>query len=138
MFPFRVDMTSTTALLSALALLAGVNAWLLFRLWAMSRTFARVDERLDRYGNALELLADATESGLRDVAAELSRVAGEAKPARRGAARGPAAERRRRTAAEIAAAENVSEGEAGLRLRLAEARRAPVDGADEPGPAPVQ
>ncbi len=131
-------MTSTTALFSVLALLAGLNAWLLFRLATMSRTLARADERLDRYGNALELLADATESGLKNVATELSRFIGAPKPARRGPGLGPAATRRRRTAAEIAAAEQVSEGEAGLRLRLAEARHPTADAGDEPARSPVQ
>lgn len=133
-----MDMTSTSTILGALALSAGVSTWLLFRLAALSRTFDQIGGRLDRYGNALELLADATESGFKDVANELSRVAASSKPPRRGPARSPSTARRRRTAAAIAAAENVSEGEAGLRLRLAEARGVPADASGEPGRAPVQ
>jgi DNA-binding NarL/FixJ family response regulator len=82
----------------------------------------RVDDRLASLTASVSLLTDAAECGLQDVAAEIQRIAGErtTKPAPRAATqrRVALAARRGRSVREIAAAEQLSEGEVRLRLQL--------------------
>jgi hypothetical protein len=96
-----------------------------WRLVALARTLAQQEARLRQYGEALALLTDTSESGFQAVARELERL-GAAPP--RQARRSPvrrmaAAARKGRSVAEIAAAEEMSEGEVRLRLHLEGARK---------------
>src|SRR5262245_59698045 len=86
------------------------------------RRLARLDERLATLIASMSLLTDTTEGGLRDVAAEIQRLA--ARPAAskrktRSAAerRVSGASRRGKSIREIAADEQMSEGEVRLRLQ---------------------
>jgi hypothetical protein len=96
---------------------------------------ARLSERIEQVRAAMALLTDTAETGFRDVALEVGRAAavaeipkGRAQVARRlsGAAL------RGRSVRDIAAAEQMSEGEVRLRMTLADApagrktRRAPL------------
>jgi hypothetical protein len=83
----------------------------------------RLDDRVTHLLAAASLLTDTTEGALRDVACEITRLAArkdEDKPRTRAATqrRVAAAARRGRTVQDIAAAEQVSEGEVRLRLQL--------------------
>lgn len=86
------------------------------------QSIQRIDDRLASLTASVSLLTDAAECGLQDVAAEIQKIAGErtAKPALRAATqrRVAAAARRGRSVREIAAAEQLSEGEVRLRLQL--------------------
>jgi hypothetical protein len=90
---------------------------------AMSRLTA-IEARVERFGDALSLLTDTTESAFRAVAVEMARTPGRAE---RIAPAVSAARTRRiaRAATEgasveqIAAAEDVAEGEVRLRLQMA-------------------
>jgi hypothetical protein len=105
-----------------------------FLLWRLTRSLGgvqKLDEKLGHFGDALSLLTETTESGFKAVAAELDRASarpndGPAKAAIKKAMPGPstaarisAAARRGRTVPEIAAAEELSEGEVRLRLHMA-------------------
>jgi hypothetical protein len=109
---------------AALTLLSAVQAWLLWRLSKMVASSARLEEKVAHLGDALSILTETSEAGFKAVADELTRraVAGPV-PATRSKtpiARIKAAARRGTSIAEIAAAENMSEGEVRLRLHLAE------------------
>ena len=87
----------------------------------------RLDDRVSHLLAGVSLLTDTTESALRDVATELTRLAA-TKDAARPAARTTqrrvsAAARRGRSVQDIAAAEEVSEGEVRLRLQLEQAAK---------------
>lgn len=87
------------------------------------RTVDRLEERVGHLLAGISLLTDTTEGGLRDVALEIGRVsAPAAKPRSRAATtrRINGAARRGRTVRDIAAAEQLSEGEVRLRLKLAD------------------
>src|SRR5262249_33526131 len=101
-----------------------VQAWILWRLLGAVGIVKRMEEKLTHFGDALTLLTETTEGGFRAVALELDRAASRAgtakKPvARPTSARMTAAAKRGRTVEEIAATEQVSEGEVRLRLHLA-------------------
>ena len=114
-----------TAMMSVLVVMACVNTWLLWRVFAAAGKVERMSERVDGFGNALDLLADATESGFKDIGTRLTPPAPpEPAPVRNRVRRTNGSPRQSRTIAEIAAAEGISEGEAGLRQRLAKPRRA--------------
>lgn len=91
------------------------------------RRLVRLDERLAHLTAGISLLTDTAEGGLRDVALEIERLASVGAKAPRPKAR-VAAQRRVSTAArrgksvqDIAAKEQMSEGEVRLRLQLASA-----------------
>ena len=103
-----------------LTLVAGLSWWITAR-----RTAARLEaleHRLTQLTAGIALLTDTTEGGLRDIAVEVGRFtpsAPAAKPRRAATQRRIAgAARRGRSVQEIAATENVSEGEVRLRLNL--------------------
>jgi hypothetical protein len=88
----------------------------------------RVDDRMAHLLAGVSLLTDTTEGALRDVAAELTRLGAAkdgAKPRARTATqrRVAGAARRGRSVQDIAAAEQVSEGEVRLRLQLEKAAK---------------
>lgn len=121
----QMDMVTTTWMvgLAAAALVLAQGALLLRATRALTRV-AALESRLDKMSDALALLTDTTESAFRAVAAEMTRVPAP-KPA---VARAASAARTRRVAraaqkgksvAEIAAAEEMAEGEVRLRLHVA-------------------
>ncbi len=100
-------------------------AGLAWQVRAQQRTIDRVGERLGQLLTGISILTDTTESGLHDLALELERTAAAmTKPPRAVAARRiSGAARRGHSVQDIAAAEQVSEGE--VRLQLALARKTP-------------
>jgi hypothetical protein len=83
----------------------------------------RLDDRMAHLLAGVSLLTDTTEGALRDVAAEITRLGAvkeSARPRARAATqrRVAVAARRGRTVQDIAASEQVSEGEVRLRLQL--------------------
>lgn len=116
------------------------------RLFSGLRRLDRVDERLAHLNDALGLLAETTEAGLRANAQQLARLSGLASapapaaeprraasdaPVRAKARRAVTAVRKGRSLKDVAAADAMSEGELRLRVHLAEtaARAATRDGA---------
>ncbi|MGV3516733.1 hypothetical protein [Luteitalea sp.] len=118
-------------LTSILLLATGVILLVATRLVRALRHTVELEQRIARLQEGVNLLTDTTETGFRQVAAEVERLsslgtspaaASPAPPAARPTAvRLRAATRRGRTVKEIAAAEQVSEGEVRLRLSLADA-----------------
>jgi hypothetical protein len=118
-------------LTSILLLATGVILLVATRLVRALRHTVELEQRIARLQEGVNLLTDTTETGFRQVAAEVERLsslgpspatAPPAPPAARPTAvRLRAATRRGRTVKEIAAAEQVSEGEVRLRLSLADA-----------------
>lgn len=87
----------------------------------------RLDDRLAHLLAGVSLLTDTTESALRDVAAEITRLAAAgddpaARPRVATQRRVASAVRRGRSVQDVAAAEQMSEGEVRLRLQLESAR----------------
>ena len=127
-----MTMTSITIehLAVALASVAGVLllvqigfAW---RLLHLARVVSRYEEKIAHLSDGLSLLTETSEAGFRAMAIEIERLASRGSPrrqARTSTARLAASARRGRTAQEIAAAEQISEGEVRLRLHLAEPAR---------------
>lgn len=100
-----------------------VQTWLV---WRATRSIARVaaiDARVEKFGEALTLLTDTTESAFRAVATEMSRQP--VRPATQGTVSAARTRRIARAASkgasiqQIAATEEVAEGEVRLRLQLA-------------------
>ena len=95
--------------------------------WRATRAVARlaaIEARVEKFGDALTLLTDTTESAFRAVATEMTRqpaVAAKAAPAVSAARtrRITRAVTRGATIQQIAAAEEVAEGEVRLRLQMA-------------------
>jgi hypothetical protein len=115
-----VSLMVVGTVLGALVL---AQAWLLWRLTRVLASAARVEERVGHFADALSLLTETTESGFRAVAEELGRRRDEVPNllhGRAATARVNAAARRGRSVSEIAAAEEVSEGEVRLRLHMSE------------------
>jgi hypothetical protein len=119
-------------LTSILLLATGVILRVAPRLVRALRHTVELEQRIARLQEGVNLLTDTTETGFRQVAAEVERLSSlgtspaaavpPATPAARPTAvRLRAATRRGRTVKEIAAAEQVSEGEVRLRLSLADA-----------------
>jgi hypothetical protein len=111
---------------------------LMVQLWRTSRAAARGGRRIEQLTSALELLTDTTESGLVNVAAELTRVG--ARPIAPASTRRDTTERiaaaidEGRPIADVAAEEGLSEIEVRLHLGLHEAsppRRPPTPVAAE-------
>jgi hypothetical protein len=108
-----------------------VQGWILWRLLGAVGVVQRLDEKLSHFGDALTLLTETTEGGFRAVASEIDRTsqasgvsashmgAKKAIAPRPTSARISAAAKRGRSVEEIAATEEVSEGEVRLRLHLA-------------------
>lgn len=93
--------------------------------WTHARNqaaLARVDDRMSHLLAGVSLLTDTMEGGLRDVAVEMGRMAGAQaaprKPKATAQRRVTTAARRGRSVQEIAASEDVSEGEVRLRLNM--------------------
>ena len=91
----------------------------------------RIDDRMAHLVAGVSLLTDTTEGALRDVAGEINRLAtGERPSARPRAAaqrRIAGAARRGTTVQDIAASEQISEGEVRLRLQLEKAHKERVN-----------
>ena len=132
-------MMNTSTLIGVGAVLTVVVIGQSYLLWRLTRSLGgvtKLDEKFGHFADALSLLTETTESGFKAVAAELDRSAtrpndGPAKaaikkamPVTSAAARISAAARRGRTVPEIAAAEELSEGEVRLRLRSAKQAQA--------------
>jgi hypothetical protein len=88
----------------------------------------RLDDRVAHLLAGVSLLTDTTEGALRDVATEINRLAGvtdanKARPRAVTQRRIAASARRGRTVQDIAATEQISEGEVRLRLQLENARK---------------
>ena len=122
---------SMLALTTLLSLVTGVLLLVASRLVRALRHTVELEQRIARLQEGLHLLTDTTETGFRQVAAEIERLAGSATGAaapapisRLTAGRLRAATRRGRSVKEIAAAEHISEGEVRLRLSLADASAA--------------
>jgi len=112
-----------TYLFAGAGALLGVQALLLWRMLRVSKGLRQCDERLAHFGDALALLTETAESGFQAMAAEVSRLAApvSGSAARRTTTRRIAsAARRGKTVPQIAAEEEVSEGEVRLRLQLCE------------------
>jgi len=125
-------MTIPMLVMTSLLLLStGVIVLVAVRLVRALRHAVELEQRVIRLQEGVNLLTDTTETGFRQVAAEIERLssasakapatAPAAAASRPTAARLRAATRRGRTVTEIAAAEHVSEGEVRLRLSLADA-----------------
>jgi hypothetical protein len=105
----------------------GVSAGVALSLWTTTRrlaaTVGALENRVTQLTAGIALLTDTTEGGFRDVAIEVGRFA-PAPPAPRPRPRAASqrriasAARRGRSVQEIAASEEVSEGEVRLRLNL--------------------
>jgi hypothetical protein len=117
----------------ALAVVVG-SAWV-FVLWravGLLRSLSGLEDRVARLTEALALLTDTTETGFRSLTEQMVPVtvspapgARRAEPAiRTTTSRVVRASKQGQTAIEIAAAEQVSEGEVRLRLNLAQAATA--------------
>lgn len=110
---------------AVVVVLLGLMAWVRMQQRA---AIERLEDRISHLTAGLSLLTDTTETGLRDVAVELSRLAaataaGAPKPRAVTQRRMAGAARRGRSVQDIAAAEQVSEGEVRLRLGLEKARK---------------
>ena len=91
----------------------------------------RVDDRVAHLLAGVSLLTDTTEGALRDVAAEINRLASmhpsEPRPRAAAQRRIAASARRGHTIQSIAASEQMSEGEVRLRLQLEKAQKERVN-----------
>jgi hypothetical protein len=101
---------------------------LLWRAVRAMRALGGLEARVARLTEAISLLAETTESGFRTVTGQLAvpaaAPAAPARPRQTTTGRVTRASRRGLPAAEIAAAERVSEGEVQLRLHMAKAAAA--------------
>jgi hypothetical protein len=108
----------------ALLALSAVQAWLLWRLSRMVAASARLEDKVGHLGDALSILTETSEAGFKAIADELTRrdaVPVAAPRSKAPIARLKAAARKGTSIADIAAAEQMSEGEVRLRLHLSEA-----------------
>jgi hypothetical protein len=129
-----MSMTWTLVSVFALLLTTGTVVMVAARLVQALRIIVTLEDRLTRLQEGTNLLTDTVELGFRQCAAELERVAGQVVQGQRAAvrpaprattARVRAAAARGRAVQEIAAEEQVSEGEVRLRLSLAESAARP-------------
>ena len=105
---------------------------MLWRFTHVVGTIRRYEERLGHLGDTMTLLTETTETGFRAMALEIERLAAseaakapQAPLVRPSSTRIASAARRGRSIQQIAADEQVSEGEVRLRLHLTEQGRAP-------------
>ena len=119
-----------TTVAGATLLVVGAIVWMHVQ---TQRAIERLDDRMAHLIAGVSLLTDTTEGALRDVAAEITRQAGVKEPAPRARTRAVAqrrvasAARRGRSVQDIAASEQVSEGEVRLRLQLDRAEKERVN-----------
>jgi hypothetical protein len=126
-------MDIVTGVVLGIGVAAAVQTVLVWRATRAVSRLGAIEARVEKFGEALTLLTDTTESAFRAVASEMTRqpvVAGKVAPAvsaartrriTRAATRGASVQ-------QIAAAEEVAEGEVRLRLQMANdqaIRRAP-------------
>jgi hypothetical protein len=115
-------MSWPVVVIAALATLALVQSAVLVHLARLSGRAVHSEERLNRLNEVITLLTETSESGFRAVAAEVERLS-TAAPVRRTskatASRITRSARQGRAIADIAADEQVSQGEVRLRLHLA-------------------
>jgi hypothetical protein len=122
-------------IMSSVAALASVAALLIVVYTAKRQrtTIDRLEDRMAHLIAGISLLTDTTEGGLRDVALEVGRLAGNGGPVRprvRATQRRIAtAVKKGRTVQDIAAAEQVSEGEVRLHLQLDKLQNGSLDAA---------
>lgn len=114
-----IDMAIALGALG-ISMAASVSLWVAGRRNAV--TLAALEHRLTQLTAGIALLTDTTEGGLRDIAVEVGKftpAAPAARPRRAATNRRIAgAAKRGRSLQEIAASEDVSEGEVRLRLNL--------------------
>ena len=125
---------SVMAVGTVLAMLVMAQGWLLWRLTRVLASAVRVEERVGHFADALSLLTATTESGFRAMADELGRRRVDVPDFlqhKAATARVNAAARRGRCVTEMAAAEDVSEGEVRLRLHMRPGWSAPGRQEDE-------
>lgn len=121
----QMDMVTTTWIAGvAVAALVLVQGALLLRATRALTRVATLESRLDKMNDALTLLTDTTESAFRAVAAEMTRVTAPPPAVTRAASaartrRVARAAQKGKSVAEIAAAEEMAEGEVRLRLHVA-------------------
>src|SRR5690606_39252597 len=143
-----MSTTWIAVMAAALLVATGTLAIVAVRLLQALRAVVHLEQHVTRLQEGTNLLTDTVEMGFRQVAAELERLAQAVPagapapvrqpPARATTARVKAASGRGRSVREIAAEEQVSEGEVRLRLSLAEAAakaRATAAGAEPQTPA---
>jgi len=107
----------------AAVLLVLVQIVLTWRMASAAARIERYEERLERFGDVLTMLAETSESGFKAIATELERISARTparKEAKTSAARVAKSARKGRSVQQIAAGEQVSEGEVRLRLSLTE------------------
>jgi len=121
-----------TYVVAAMAVVMVGQSWCLWRVLDRLGVLDRFEDRLASLSHTLMLLTDTTETCFQVVASQLEKEQTEraaASPGRVGRQRRiVAAARRGRTVGEIAAQEEVAEGEARLRLHLAERGEHPERG----------
>jgi len=120
------------SLLAAGSILLIVQIVMLWRFTHVTGTIRRHEARLGHLCDTMTLLTETTESGFRAVAMEIDRLATPAAPRpapRPTATRIATAARRGRSVQQIAAEEQVSEGEVRLRLHMNEQARAKANAA---------
>jgi hypothetical protein len=113
---------------SATLLILGAMVWMHVQHQA---AIERIDDRMAHLVAGVSLLTDTTEGALRDVAGEIHRLAAGERPSPRPRAatqrRIAGAARRGTTVQDIAASEQISEGEVRLRLQLEKAHKERVN-----------
>ena len=117
-------MDIVTGVVVGIGVAAAVQTVLVWRATRAVARLASIEARVEKFGDALTLLTDTTESAFRAVATEMTRrpaVAVKAAPAVSAARtrRITRAVSPRRHIQQIAAAEEVAEGEVRLRLQMA-------------------
>ena len=126
-------MDIVTGVVAGIGVAAAVQTVLVWRATRAVARLAAIEARVEKFGDALTLLTDTTESAFRAVATEMTRkpaVAAKSAPAVSAARtrRITRAVTRGATIQQIAAAEEVAESEVRLRLQMANdepVRRAP-------------
>ncbi len=125
----------TVLVMVTMVVVAGLEVVHIRGMLYQQQALARLTDRVEQVRAAVSLLIDTTETGFRDVAIEVGRHAVVPVPPRgrtQVAKRIAGGLRRGRSLGDIAAAEQMSEGEARLRMTLAatppgrKARRAPL------------
>ena len=119
-------METMVVLIGAISVLSVIALAQAILLWRASRSLRRldaIDERVAKFGEALTLLTDTTESAFRAVATQLVQapqapvLTGNKSAAR--TARVLRASKRGKSVSEIASWEGIAEGEVRLRLQMA-------------------
>jgi hypothetical protein len=109
-------------LICSLTVIAAVQAVLLWRATRALATLHHIEARVERFGGALTLLTDTTESAFRAVASEIARTparpVGPRATSTRRTARVARAAARGQSIPQIAASEEMAEGEVRLRLQM--------------------